>query len=190
MNEKRLIKKLSDGNVKALEMLIDTYTAYVGSVVYSVIGKTMSHEDIEETAADVFVEVWKHPERLHEGKIKPFLGSVARNLALNKLRQRTATVSAEENEFLLFDDSFETEIDRHEKSEMISDALQTLSDSERDIFIRYYYFGQTSKMISEFLDIPVSTVTSRLSRGRKKMKNYLVTNGIVTVDQSERTDDL
>lgn len=182
MNEKSLIKKLGKGNVKALEKLIDTYTSYVGSVIYSVIGKTMSHEDIEETTADVFVEVWKHPERLCEGKVKSFLGTIARNMALNKLRERRTTVSAEENEFLLFDDSFETEIDRHEKSEIISDALCTLSDPERDIFIRYYYFGQTSKMISEFLDIPVSTVTSRLSRGRIKMKDYLVTKGIVNGD--------
>lgn len=179
MNEKRMIKKLNNGNVNALQKLIDTYSSYLGSVIYSVIGTSMTAEDIEETLEDVFVEVWKHPEKLIEGKVKSFLAAIARNLARNKLRKRSFEISIDENDFLLFDDRFETEIDSNEKSEIISDALKTLTEQERDIFIRYYYLEQTSKMISENLEIPVSTVTSRLSRGRKKMKDHLIKKGIV-----------
>lgn len=181
MNEKRIIKKLSEGNVRAFEKLVDTYTSYVGKVVYSVIGTSMTAEDIEETTADVFVEVWKNPQKLKEGRIKSFLAAIARNLARNKLRERTNTVSIDENEMVLVDEGFKNEIDTHEKFEIIEDALNSLSEQERDIFIRYYYFGETSKNISQSLDIPVSTITTRLSRGRKKMKAYLLTKGFTEV---------
>ena len=179
MNERKMIKKIRQGNSGALETLINTYTSYVGTVVYSLIGTSMTSEDIEETVVDVFVEVWKHPERLIVGKVKSFLASVARNLARNKLRERTNMVSIDENDYLIFNDRFEYEVDIHEKAEIVSEALDILDQQERDIFIRYYYFGQTSKMISEALDIPVSTITSRLSRGRKKMKEHLIKKGFV-----------
>ena len=177
MNERKMIKKIRQGNSRAFEMLINTYSAYVGMVVYSLIGKSMTPEDIEETVSDVFVEVWKHPERLIEGKIKSFLASVARNLARNKLRERINMISIDENDYLVLSDRFEYELDILEKAEIVSEALNILDQQERDIFIRYYYFGQTSKMISEALYIPVSTITSRLSRGRKKMKEYLIKKG-------------
>lgn len=179
MNEVKMIKKIQQGNIRAFESLINTYTQYIGTVVYSLIGTSMTSEDIEETVADVFVEVWKQPEKLMVGKIKSFLAAIARNLARNKLRERTNTVSIDENDYLIFDDRFEYELDIHEKSEIVSEALDILDENERDIFIRYYYFGQTSKMISESLDIPVSTITTKLSRGRKKMKEHLVKKGFV-----------
>lgn len=179
MNERRMIKKLNNGNAKALQKLIETYSAYVSSVIYSIIGTYMTAEDIEETMADVFLEIWKHPEKLNEGKVKSFLAAVARNLARNKLRERKVEISIDENDFLLLDDRFEAEIDSNERAEIISDALKVLTEQERDIFIRYYYLEHTAKMISESLEIPVSTITSRLSRGRKKIKEHLIKKGIV-----------
>lgn len=138
----------------------------------------MTHEDIEEVASDVFVEVWKNPQKLCEGKVKQLLSSIARNLARNKLRFCSNTVSSDENDFLLFDDNFETEIDRYEKAEIINDALSTLSETERDIFIRFYFLNQTTRTISEGLEMSVTAITSTLSRGRRKMKKYLYENNI------------
>ncbi len=177
MTEKKMIKKLCQNDIQALEKLITLYSSYVGAVIYGIIGRSMTDEDIEETAADVFAEVWKNPHKLTEGKVKQYLGAIARNMARNKLRELSGTVSIDENEYLLFDDSFETSIDRYEKSEIISDALSTLSESEREIFIRFYYYNQTSGTISAQLGIPVTNVTSCLSRGRKKMKSYLISKG-------------
>ncbi len=178
MNEKRMIKLIKKHNTKAFELLIDTYSHYVSAVIRSVIGQTMTNEDVEEVASDVFVEVWNSPHKLCEGSVKPFLSSVARNLAHNKLRNLNCTVSSDENDFLLFDDSFETEIDRYEKAEIINDALGTLSDRERDIFIRFYYLGQSTATIAEGLEMSVTAITSTLSRGRRKMKKYLNENNI------------
>lgn len=178
MNEKKMIKRIQKHDTRAFELLIDTYSHYVGAVIRSVIGQTMTNEDIEEVAADVFVEIWNRPDKLCEGKVKPLLSAIARNLAHNKLRNISTTVSTDENDFLLFDDSFETEIDRYEKAEIINEALSTLSETERNIFIRFYYLGQSTKTIAEGLEMSVTAITSTLSRGRRKMKKYLFENNI------------
>lgn len=178
MNEKRMIRLIQKHNTKAFELLIDTYSHYVGAVTRNVIGQTMTNEDVEEVAADVFVEIWNSPHKLCENKVRPLLSAIARNLARNKLRNINTAVSADENDFLLFDDSFETEIDRYEKAEIINDALGTLSETERDIFIRFYYLGQSTKIIAQALEMSVTAITSTLSRGRRKMKKYLNENNI------------
>ena len=178
MNEKRMIRLIQKHNTKAFELLIDTYSHYVGAVIRNVIGQTMTNEDVEEVAADVFVEIWTSPHKLCENKVRPLLSAIARNLARNKLRNINTAVSADENDFLLFDDSFENEIDRYEKAEIINDALSTLSETERDIFIRFYYLGQSARIIAQALEMSVTAITSTLSRGRRKMKKYLNENNI------------
>ena len=44
---------------------------------------------------------------------------------------------------------------------------------DREIFLRYYYYLQTTDQIAETMGIPPSTVRSRLSRGRKTLKETL-----------------
>lgn len=178
MNEKKMVKLIQKQDTKAFELLIDTYSHYVGAVIRNVIGQTMTNEDIEEVASDVFVEIWNNSEKLCVGKVKPLLSAIARNLAHNKLRNINITVSTDENDFLLFDDNFETEIDRYEKAEIINEALSTLSETERNIFIRFYYLNQSAKTIAEGLEMSVTAITSTLSRGRRKMKKYLYENNI------------
>ncbi|MGN0614564.1 MAG: RNA polymerase sigma factor [Porcipelethomonas sp.] len=173
MNEKKMIKQIRKKDTAAFEKLIDVYYAYVGTVIYNIIGTSMTNEDIEEVASDVFVEVWNNAEKLRNGKLKAFIGAVARNLARNKLRELREDISADENEYLLFDDNFKTEIDRSEKAEIINEALSCLSENERSIFIRFYYLGETTGIIADELGITVTKVTSCLSRGRRKMKKHL-----------------
>ena len=54
-----MIKRIQKNDTRAFELLIDIYSHYVGAVIRSVIGQTMTNEDIEEVAADVFVEIWE-----------------------------------------------------------------------------------------------------------------------------------
>ena len=50
---------------------------------------------------------------------------------------------------------------------------------DRDIFLRYYYYMQTTQQISQLLNIPHSTVRTRLVRGRKTLKKLLTKEGLV-----------
>ena len=97
MQEAELLKKLRHRRSGALETAIDLYGAYAAAIIRSVLGSVGSAEDVEELAADVFYVLWEHAEQVTEGKLKPWLGAVARNRAKDLLRKRRSTLPMDED---------------------------------------------------------------------------------------------
>ena len=55
--------------------------------------------------------------------------------------------------------------------------LQELNDKESEIMLRFYYYRQTVSEISHEMDVNVSTVKTKLSRCRKKLRQKLQERG-------------
>lgn len=90
MREERVLRKLKSGDPGGLEELMEGYLPYVSAVVWHLLRGSMQAEDMEEVVSDVFLAAWKQPEDLRPGKVKPWLGAVARHKAKNKLRELAA----------------------------------------------------------------------------------------------------
>ena len=56
---------------------------------------------------------------------------------------------------------------------IISECLNTLSDSERQIIVLHAVAGMKHREIAELTGLPVSTVLSKYSRALKKLKKIL-----------------
>ena len=82
------------GSERALEWYIHTYTPYVSTIIYNIVGSHMDMADVEEVAADVFEALWKNASTIRSPK--GFLGTTARNLAKNKCREMGFTLPLEE----------------------------------------------------------------------------------------------
>ena len=59
------------------------------------------------------------------------------------------------------------------KNDKLSDALLKLSSKYRNVIYLYYYEGYKIDEISEILNLKQSNIKSLLSRGRKKLKEYM-----------------
>ena len=88
MNDAKALALLKSGDQDALEWFIDKYSAYVGTVVNSILSSSMTHEDVEEVTADVFVTLWRSAETLIPLNLKGYLSRVARSLSMQRLRER------------------------------------------------------------------------------------------------------
>jgi len=155
----------------ALEQLMDKYTAYVCVVVRNTIGESMTREDIEETASDVFFALWENADRVE--KLKPWLGATARNKALNKLRKVNNELPLETEN--ISDSNIELEdlfILDYEENAVRAEVLQ-LDSPDREIFTQYYFESQTVATIAERVGMSESAIKQRLVRGRKKLKVVL-----------------
>lgn len=97
MRDERILKKLNDGDAAGLEGLMDAYGRYVSAVVFQILRFSMQAEDMEEVASDVFLTAWTHRADIRPGKIKAWLGAVARHKAKNKLRERGSALPLEED---------------------------------------------------------------------------------------------
>ena len=63
MTEAAALLRLQHGKEDALGWFIDQYTPYVCTVIRYIIGGSMTEEDVEETASDVFLVLWEQAER-------------------------------------------------------------------------------------------------------------------------------
>ena len=45
---------------------------------------------------------------------------------------------------------------------------------DKEIFLRYYYEYQTMEQIAAAMEIPIGTIKSRLSRGRRKLRQVIL----------------
>jgi RNA polymerase sigma-70 factor (ECF subfamily) len=176
MTEEKLIKKLHDKNVKAFEYLVKNYTGYVSTIVYNIIGQSMTIQDVEEVTADTFLAIWENSEKLQDNSLRGYMGSVARNKAKNKLRK--CNVAENIDDFIVeCNTSIDDIIDDKEMSDVIKQAINSLDTEERNIFLRYYYYYQKVNEIAEEMHINPATIKTKLFRGRTKIKQYLYERG-------------
>jgi RNA polymerase sigma-70 factor (ECF subfamily) len=196
LDELILIKNLKKGRqsgkggTTALEKLIDIYAGYVTVIVKNIIGAYMSEEDIEEAVSDVFLSVWNNSDKINTDEefisVKAYIAAIARNTAKNKLRELRPHESLPDDEILIDDSSFYEQsirIEAAEQKEIINEALLKMNEEERNIFLRYYYYYEKIADISRALSINESTIKSRLSRGRKHIKQAFAERGYICEDE-------
>lgn len=172
LTEANALKELKNGSEKALEWFIKAYTSYVTTVIHNIIGAHMDMSDVEEVAADVFYKLWENADSVHSPK--GFLGTVARNMAKNKCRQMGYDLPLEEEILVVDELSPETEIEKKELNRAVKLAVLGLPYPDKEIFLRFYYYCQTMEVISAEMGVNLSTVKTKLRRGRVRLRSALV----------------
>ena len=171
MTEANALKELKKGSETALEWFVDAYTPYVTAIIHNIIGECMDMADVEEVASDVFFALWENARKVYS--VKGYLGTVARNMAKNKLRTLDWDLPLEEKILVVAGDNPETALEEKEKAKAVKRAVLRMPYPEREIFLRHYYYCQKIETISREMDIPLSTVKTKLRRGRARLGREL-----------------
>ena len=177
MNDASALRALKRGEEKALEWIIDRYSAYVGTIIGNILGNFMTTADIEEAVMDVFLLLWRNSEKVRQGKLKAYLGGLARNKAREKLRKAKQDIPLEEDMILISDENPERDFSAKEQARFIRLALAKMPYPDREIFIRHYYYYQTVEALAREMGMNPSTVKTKLRRGREKLKEVLLEGG-------------
>lgn len=169
-DEKKLLLRLKNKDVKAVDEAIEIYTPYLSTVLYNMVGNRLSKEDVEEIVSDVFVVLWQNADYidLEKGTVKSYLAATARNFALKRLNKRKDCVCL--NEVDLADDGF---AEKASNDEFLWNAVMSLGEPDNELFVRYYKFDEKLKSIAKETGLNISTVKTKLSRGKRKLKKIL-----------------
>ena len=65
-----------------------------------------------------------------------------------------------------------------ELGEIISVWLGQLSEQQKKLFVRRYWFGDSLEQLSKEFALPKRLISQRLSRMRSKLKEYLEQQGV------------
>lgn len=165
-DEAKLLKKLKNKDLRYLEYAIDLYTPYLSVVLYNFAGNKLPPQDIEEVVADCFITLWKNADyiELEKGSVRSYISKTAKNLTLKKLQKYHDYVSI---------DDVELESHQADDDDYIWSYVVKLGEPDSEIFVRFYKYDQSLKDIAKATSLPLSTVKTKLSRGKKKLKNML-----------------
>ena len=139
--------------------------------------------DAEEVTDDTYVKLWNSIPPSKPDPLKPYIGTVARRLAINRYEARGAKKRSAEVELVL-EELAECIPDGSEdlgESLALRDALNrfvgALSERERRIFLRrYWYASSISEIARDFL-IKEDNAAILLFRIRKKLRLFLEKEG-------------
>jgi RNA polymerase sigma factor (sigma-70 family) len=174
VDDKELLSRVGQGDVKSYGKLIDRYSRYVTAVVCRTAGNSLANEDIEEVASDVFIRIWQNSCSiiLESDSLKPYLARMAKNLTLNKVR------SSRRHNDLPLDlganpEGCSQDLEGFETRDAINSAINRLSETDRELFIRRYFLSEQVKSLAERFRLNRNTVVTRLARARKKLAQFL-----------------
>ena len=171
MTEATALRELKRGSESALIWFIDAYTPYVTAIIHGIIGEHMDMADVEEVASDVFFALWENAGKVYS--VKGYLGTMARNKAKNKLRDLTYDLPLEEQILVLEGGNPEDTMEEKERNRAVRRAILQMRQPEKEIFLRHYYYCQKVDTISVEMNLPLSTVKTKLRRGRARLGREL-----------------
>lgn len=174
VNEENFLLKLRKKDEKALEYSIDVYGSLVNGIVRNVLYSSENEGIIEECISDVFLSVWENIDRFKGDKnnFKSWIGAISRYKALDyyrKYKNKHIETNINDNEIsseVIIEDAFI----KADETKRVVELINELKEPDRSIFVMKFLFGYSSKKISDILNITVSSIDTKISRGRKKLK--------------------
>lgn len=179
-DEIRLAGELKKGSTSALERIIELYTGYVRTVCNNLSRGILPAQELDELVQDVFIRLWENRANLLEGALKPYLSAIARNAAKNRLRSMRFADDISEMDI-------SSDIDIAQSAEIsqalacLEEAISDLNAEDREIFLRFYFYGERTAAISAATSVPESTVRCKLTRTRQKLRKYMTERGFEIV---------
>lgn len=153
--------------------LYDQYATDVLRVCYFYLS---DREKAEDVCQDVFVRLMTTHPLLQPGREKSWLLKVALN------RCRDLWRGAWFKRVILGGPTFELipapdEFSRRDDQQAMMAAINQLPATFKEVILLHYYQGMNIAEIAQMLELPEGTISSRLSRGRKKLESILLKGG-------------
>ena len=157
----------------AIEATAAKYESYCMKISQNILS---DRADSEENVNDTYLHAWQAMPPQRPAILSAFLGKIARNLALMRLRKA-------ENKNISFDELFHVEDPhnayRETENHMVLDkVLRLLTDSERQIVMLHALSGLKHREVADLLDIPQATAISRYNRALAKLRASMGGDGL------------
>ena len=189
MEDSRIIELYWQREPDAIAETERKYGAYCFTVAQHIL---RSREDSKECVNDTWLRAWNVIPPSRPNVLQMFLAKITRNIAFNRWEAQTAKkrggcetdlVLSELSECIAGSSDVESEIEAQELSECIRLFVRALPDREGNVFVRRYFFNESSEEIGKRYGLTRNNVTVILSRTRKKLRKHLQKEGYISEKQ-------
>jgi RNA polymerase sigma-70 factor (ECF subfamily) len=181
--DEELVEAFQRGETAAFDQLVSRWQRRILGAIYRVVGR-------EEEARDICQEAFLKAYRAlggfkREARFSSWMYQIALNLCRDRLRRRRGRT------FLALDDATASDerlpglhvdavdvAESRDLSRLVAAAVAALPDDQREVIVLKEYEGMTFVEIAETLQVPVSTVKTRLYRGLSVLRGQLERQGV------------
>lgn len=169
MNETDLVKRAKNGDIDAFCSLYDNYKRKLFNYAYYKLGNS---EDAEDVVQDSILTAFEQLGKLKNPKafsswLYTILYHGCMSAVKEQIKQHNNSDIEDYENTLSYDNT--ADIEREE----LKQALNILSEDDRNIVLLSVVVGLNSKEIAKITGFTAGNVRQRLSRSLSKMKRYL-----------------
>ena len=183
MDDKEIIRLYNERNEQAISASDRVYGKYCYSIAYRIVD---NESDAKEIVNDTFLKAWNTIPPQNPNSLRAYLGMLARSTAIDKLRYcssdkrsgvRVDAVIMELSECT--GNSYGLDIvDKMALSKALSEFIRSLSERNRRIFVRRYWYVDSISEIAERFSLTENAVKAILLRSRRSLKKHLEKEGV------------
>ncbi len=191
MDDRGIVALYWERNTAAIYETNKKYGAYCFSVADNILH---SREDAEECVNDTWLKAWNAIPPQKPIKLQMFLAKIVRNTAFDKYVYRTAEKRGGGEIPLVLDElaeciAGESDVagiyECKELERCINQFVKDLPQRDGNVFLRRYFFAESTVEIGKRYGLTENNVAVILSRTRKKLRSYLEEKGFV--DEQKRS---
>lgn len=175
-----IVKRLWQRDEQALALMEHQYGGFCRQIISGLLNNI---QDVEEVLNDVYLKVWNSIPPTKPKYFRAYLAKTARNTALHYIERGQAqkrsgiTVLLDELSECIPDDATTHEIDAVMLKDVLNHFVKSLRREQRSIFLRRYYFGESTKEIAAAHNCSEGYVAVMLHRTRNKLRVILEKEG-------------
>lgn len=175
LSDEAIMERVRAGEVGRLDLLVYRYEKPLHAYAFRILGDRTAAEDAFQ---ETFLKILRKRESYRPGAaFRPWLYQVCLNVcrdALRKVSRRPRTV--ELSPTLPVPDTAdgpEALCDQATLAERVREAVESLPDKHREVFLLAFYQELPYHEISEILELPVGTIKSRMFAAHTKLSRVL-----------------
>jgi RNA polymerase sigma factor (sigma-70 family) len=169
ISDQELIQHYILGNDTCMELLVKRYKTKVYTAIYLVVQDTYIAEDIFQETFIKVVRTFKSGKYNEEGKFKPWVMRIARNLAIDYYRKvkKMPKITGHDGEdifdsLIFHEPSIEEKIISTQKEDLIRQLIKELPDEQKEVLILRQYGDLSFKEIAELTGVSINTALGRM----------------------------
>jgi len=182
-SDEELVERFQKGESSAFDTLVHRWERKVQGAIYRLVGPG---EDVRDLSQETLLKAYRGLGTFKkEARFSSWLYQIALNVCRDRMRRGRG------KSYVSFDELSETGetgreagpsaldlIEARDLSRQVAAAVATLPEEQREVVVLKEYQGLTFLEIAEALDVPLSTVKTRLYRGLGQLRQQLVRQGV------------
>lgn len=184
MDDNSIVELYWKRSESAISETANKYNGYCYSIAYNILA---NKEDSEESVSDTWLTAWNVIPPRRPSILAAFLGKITRHISIDRWRVRTARKRGGGEVAVALEELGDcvsgglTPEQSYERKELVlsfNRFLDTLSETERSVFLCRYWYLDTVPAIAVNFGFSRSKVTSMLHRTRHKLRVHLEKEGL------------